>query len=347
MHQADSIYQLVLPLHRNSSSATYRSMANVCINLHQFRRARAYLDSAVNLGDDKYLTLLMLFDVEMELGNHKHAKHILHAFGKSRSFEVLIRKAKYKDQVEGKLEEAISLMEEAYAKIQRIGNEELELWSLSNLGDYYSHANRFSEAYQNYLKVLQIDPGYYHALNGIGWLAFSKDKDFINARQIFEYLVKQHPVPDYYLPIAEIYAMQGKMQDASYFNARFLNESTNLLYGDMYNKYIFFLYSDELKNYEDALRIAQREVNNRPSPESYDLLAWAHLKKGNTERALTISKLSVENLCFDPLVLYHLGVINLPVDKKKAKKFLTEASESSVELGPLISGEIEKLLKGI
>ena len=347
MHQADSIYQLVLPLNRNNSSATYRSLANVCISLHKFRKAQSYLDSATQLGDDKYLTLLMAFDVAMELGNYSQARKILQAFGKNRSFEVLIRQSKFKDHVEGKQDEAIMLMEEAYQKIKGQGDEEIELWTLSNLGDHFTHANRYKEAYHFYLEALRIDPGYYHALQGIGWLAYSKDRDLNNARRIFEYLLNHHLVPDYYLPLAQISAMQGMYKEADDYYTMFVNKSSGVLYGDMYNKYLFLLQCDKLKDYDYAMRIAEREVSIRPTPDSYDLLAWAYFKKGNTKQAVSISKMAVENRCFEPNALYHLGIINLSIDKIKARKYLSQAGESSTELGPMISIEIEKALKSL
>ena len=64
----DSIYQLVNQLNRKNSSGTYRSLAANCITQHKFLQAQLYIDSALILGDDKYQSVLMEFDVALEPG---------------------------------------------------------------------------------------------------------------------------------------------------------------------------------------------------------------------------------------------------------------------------------------
>jgi tetratricopeptide (TPR) repeat protein len=347
LHQSDSLYKLVLAYNRNTSSSTFRSLAQNAITRHKFREAQSYIDSALLLGDDKYLSILIGYDVAMELGNYSRARDLLQAMENENAFEYLIRKSKYKDKVEGKQEEAVETMEKAYARIKPEGNKELWLWAKSNLGDMYTHANRLPEAYQAYLDVLKTDPGYHHALKGIGWLAFSHDKDVVQSRKIFEWLWRQHPVPDYLLQLGELAGYEGKLDEQRSYYLRFLEQVTAKEYGDMYNKYIVYLHCDELKNFDSAIHLAQVEVNNRPTPESYALLAWANFKKGNTKEALSLANSQVENRCHEPEVLYNLGLINLESDKKKSRRFLLQASESKNELGPVISKEIEVALNSM
>ena len=347
LHQSDSLYKLVLAYNRTTSSSTYRLIAHNAITMHRFREAQAYIDSALLLGDDKYLSMLTGFDVAMELGNYTRARSLLQLIENGNAFDFLIRKSKYKDKVEGKQEEAIEIMENAYAGIEVEANKELWLWAKSNLADMYSHANRLREAYHAYLDVLKIDPSYLRALKGIGWLAFSHDKDLVNSRKIFEWLWKQHPVPDYLLPLGEVAGFQGKLEEQRSYNLRFFAIAGRKEYGDMYNKYLVYLQCDELKNFDSAMALALLEVNNRPTPESYALLAWAYFKKGNTKQALSIANLQVENRCHEPEVLYNLGLINFESDKKKSRRFLLQARESENELGPVISNEIEIALSAL
>jgi hypothetical protein len=39
-----------------------------------------------------------------------------------------------------------------------------------------------------------------------------------------------------------------------------------------------------------ALKIAKIEVDHRPTPDSYDLLAWSYLNMGQKDKALEIAK---------------------------------------------------------
>ena len=68
----------------------------------------------------------------------------------------------------------------------------------------------------------------------------------------------------------------------------------------MYNKYLFSLYTDELQDSQKAMTIALREVNNRPTPESYDLLAFALCKSGKINEARQIAEKFVKGKCFEP-----------------------------------------------
>src|SRR5581483_4547546 len=204
IHTADSLLQQVNKLNRTSSSGTFRSLAANCITQHRFLQAQQYIDTALALGDNKYVTVLMEFDVAMELGNRYRARKALNSLADKNSFEYLIRAAKYKDHAEGNLSEAIVLMEKALATIKDNPSPALYLWTESNLGDLYGHANRYAASYQCYLNVLQKDPSYYHALKGIAWLVFSHDKDVANARKIVAYLQQRHPVSDYELLLLQM-----------------------------------------------------------------------------------------------------------------------------------------------
>jgi tetratricopeptide (TPR) repeat protein len=344
--KADSLYKIANQLNKVNSSGTYRSLATNCITRHQFQKAKLYVDSALKLGDDKYVTLLIQFDVAMELGDYRLAKQLLQELGNKNRFEYLIREAKYKDHVEGNLDEAIILMERAFEKIKETNNVSLYCWTKSNLGDLYSHANQFKQAYQSYLNVLAIDPAYYHCLKGIAWLAFSHDKNTTEAKLILKYLKEQHPVPDYDLLLAEIADYEYDTIAMKQYLSLYTSATQNGDYGDMYNKYNFNLAADEFSNYDEAFAIAQTEVNNRPTPESYHQLAWIYFKKGDLKKANEISNTYVINRCFEPEVLYRTAIIYQNNGKtKKAIELMNMANESAFELGPAISKKIDIALK--
>ena len=346
VHQADSLYQLVNQLNRKNSSGTFRSLAANSITQHKFQQAQLYIDSALQLGDDKYLTVLMEFDVAMELGNKYRARKALNSLVDKEAFEYLIREAKYKDHAEGDLDAAIKLMEKALEKVKELNNQTVSLWTLSNLGDMYGHANRYKESYRCYLDVLAKDPEYYHALKGIAWLAFSKDGNTADARRIIQYLQQQHPVPDYDLMLFKIASFENNKPEASQHINDFISKVSIKAYGDMYNKYLFGLQADELNNNALALSIAEKEVLHRPTGEAFSWLAWAYCKNGQNEKALQTVRYYVQNSCYEPDALYYVGKIYLANrDFKNARKFLTKAADSKYELGPVIGNDINTALK--
>jgi tetratricopeptide (TPR) repeat protein len=288
----------------------------------------------------------MQFDVMMELGKYYAARKALNSLTDKKSFEYLIREAKYKDHAEGNLDEAIRLMEQAFEVVK--SNPVGWLWTKSNLGDMYGHANRFSESYQCYLEVLAKDPHYYHALKGIAWLAFSHDRDAEQAKEILLFLKQQHPVPDYDLLLAEIASFQGDKIANTRHLSNYLSATQNALYGGMYNKYTFSLQSGELNNPQRALQIAQQEVHNRPTPEAFSWLAWAYCQNGDVNKAMQTARYFVENKCFEPNAQYYLGMIyKAGGNEAAARKYLKAAKESAYELGPAVSEHVDQLLANL
>ena len=263
-------------------------------------------------------------------------------------FDYLIRIAKIEDHWKGNLPKSIEYMETAFAKIKTENNAELYNWTLSNLGDLYSHNNEYQKAYRAYLSVLQKDPSYYHCLKGIAWLAFSHDKNTAAAKKILNYLQKVHPVPDYELMLYKIAKFENNNTDANTHLNKYLTMVSDKRYGDMYNKYTYYLQSEDLNHPKIALKIAETEVKNRPTGESYNLLAWAYYKNGELKKASEISAKYLENKCFEPDALFHLGEIKFAMnDVKAAKKYLSKAQESTYELGPEYETRIKSALSKI
>lgn len=345
VQRSDSLYQKANLLQGKFGSSLYRALAGNCVTQHQFKQAQLYLDTALAMGDDKRLSIQQQFDVALELGDRSYAKTLLGQLGNEKEPAYLFRSAKYKDHVLGDLDGAINDMEKALAIIESEQNEAMICWAKANLGDMYSHANQFEKAYACYKAVLQKDNHYYHALKGIAWLAFSHDKDAAAATNILQYLQKQHPVPDYELMLAEIAAYQNDGQAEQQHTKKFLAEVRQPQYGGMYNKYIFNLLCEEPNAGQAALQLAQTEVNNRPTAESYYLLSKAYYKNGQTDLAMQTARQYVENKCFEPEVLYHLGLLYQKTgNRAKGRTYLQEAAGSSVELGPVQAKQIKDLL---
>lgn len=347
IHTSDSLYLIANFLFKLNSSSLYKALSANCVTQHKFQQARSYLDTALMMGDDRYLTLLMRCDVFIELGQLQAARQSLDQISDKSDFDYLIREAKLLDH-EGDLKGAVKKMEAATQKAVESKKDALYIWAKSNLADMYGHANRYKESYQCYLDVLQKQPDYLYALKGIAWLAFSHDKNCDEAKRILYYLSNLHPVPDYDLILAKIAAYENdKIAEEKLLN-HFIAAVSDSRYGDMYNKYVFYLATDKMKDPDKALKIAEREVNNRPTAQSFDLLAWAYYNEGNEKKALQIAKDHVEKRSFEPDALYHLGMIYASAgDHSRAKRYLQQAENSVFELGPSMADQIKTALQNL
>lgn len=327
-----------------NKAGLYRSLASTAISQHEFEKAYEYASKASKIRDKQYASMLVLYDACMELAYYDQAEAILNELEDKNSFDYKVRYAKWLDFI-GELDQAVKLMEESLLSISP-SKTDLKLWTLSNLGDMYGHQGEIEKAYSSYLDVLAIDPHYYYALKGIAYIAFSHDKNTAKAKEILYYLQEAHPVPDYTLMLADIADFEEDAAQSSSLKSAFIKEVGEPFYGNMYNTYLLELHLDALQ-FDDALGIAQQELERRATPQTYDLLAWAYYKQGQKALALEIAQEHVEGRSYEPSIMYHLGVIYQEQDKKKSKAYLEEAAMASFELGPNTSRNLSILIAQI
>ncbi len=329
----------------NYNKASYlKSLAHNYISQHRFKESLELLKKAEAIGENLESTQKMLFDVHLELGNYELAKNYLDKFSNdTNDFEYLIRLSKWADH-RGDLDAAIKYMEQAKTIAEASNLAPTKQWVYTNLADYYGHAGRIEESYKHYLKALEIDSGDAYAKKGIAWIVYSYEKNAEEALHILNSITKKYNAPDYYLLKAEIAEYQGNLKLKEEQLALYEHSVANRLYGDMYNKYNALIYAEDHTKSAIALQIAQTEIENRPTPQSYDLLAWTYYNHGDIREALEVMEKHVVNKTFEPEALYHLAQIyksNKKLDKAKALK--KELLESTFELGPLTAKKIENI----
>jgi tetratricopeptide (TPR) repeat protein len=341
IYTSDSLYKEVLKYDSNRTGA-YQALAVNCITRHEFRKARNYIEKALVIGDSKAASLYTLFDINMELGDIAGAKYAISKFENKNAFAYVIREAKVDDQ-DGRLDMAIEKMEKAFERIK--DDPSLFAWTLSNLGDMYGHAGRVNDAYQAYLAVLKKNPAHDFALKGIAWIALSHDHNTALAKQITSALLKRKEMPDMHLLLAKIAEEENDISEKNTQLQLFTQKASEVRYGDMYNKYLALLEAEEFKNPTKTVEIAAIEISNRPTPQSYDLLAWGYFQQGQVEKAVQVAQKYIEGKTFEPEAIYHLGMIYKKVDEGKSREYLEEALQSSFELGPTIAANIQKSLE--
>ena len=326
-----------------SKDGYLRALAKNLISQHRFKEAATALQKAQFFSPNKLETHYMQFDVAMELGNYKAAETYLYLITDYSNFNYLIRLAKWKDY-KGNLDATIHNMERAKAIAEYSNNEKLKLWTYTNLGDYYGHAGRIKDAYNYYLKSLAIDPGNAYAKKGIAWITYSHEKNPTEALRILDIIQKQHQSPDYYLLKAEIAEYQNDYTAKNEYLNQYFEEIKKPAYGDMYNMHTVEVLVSEKKAYDTALAIAQKEVTNRPTPLSYDLLAYVYYQKGDYKKALDIANTYVIDKTFEPVAQYHLAEIYKANELyNQVISIKRELKDASYELGPVTMSAIENL----
>lgn len=343
LHMGDSLLKRSSSKLANKDPAILFALSQNSITQHKFRAANFFNAAAGVAGGDVFTTRLLEFDTKMELGESMVASGKLETLKDKSAFDYLIRKSKLEDQ-KGNLDGAIKWMEQAFEKVKN-RKKSLYCWTLSNLADMYGHAGRAEDAYQTYLKVLRADSNYIYALKGIAWIVYSYDHNGEEAKRIYQYILSQTNMPDIYLALAEIEEWEGNNEMKMEYISQFIQQVEKPGYGDMYNKYLIQLYTEEVKDLDKALLLAEKEVAQRATPETYEWLAWIYFNKGQRDQAFSIANNYVYKRNFEPAALLHMALIFSGAGKiTEAKKMLGECLESQLEIGPVATGFVQQQL---
>ena len=326
-----------------NTSGCLKALAHNYISQHKFKEALTLLKKAEVLGEKLRGTQKMLFDVNLELGYVTEAEKYLNCIKNFSDFDYLIRLAKWEDH-NGNLDSAITYMERATKISESSNTKSLKQWAYTNLADFYGHAGKIDLSYHYYIKALELNPNDAYAKKGIAWIVYSHEKNPEAALTILNHITSYYSAPDYSLLKAEIAEFIGNEELKQDAFKTYVSQSENRLYGDMYNKYNALLYAEDMQLPEKAIEIAQQEVKNRPTAQSYDLLAWSYFKNGNLEEANTIVENYIAGKTSEPDVLYHMAEIYKAIGEiDKVSPLKEELLASIYELGPTMEEKILKL----
>ncbi len=318
------------------------ALAQNYISQHRFKEAKNVAFGAYVLNPNAS-SKMVLFDVSMELGEYQKAQEYLTEIADQNDYNFLIRLAKWNDY-KGNLDATIRNMEKAKIIAEQSKKVGLMLWSYTNLADYYGHAGRIQDSYKHYLKALELDPSNAYAKKGIAWIAYSYDKNSEEALKIINKVLRTYRSPDYFLLKAEIVEFQNNKKEKKKNIEDYLNAVKDQRYGEMYNVHNALLLAEEYQEYDKALQLAQKEIDNRPTPQSYDLKAYILNLKGAYKEALHIANTYVVDQTFEPTANLHIAQI-FKSNKlgQKVSNLKEELLESAYELGPITYQEIQNL----
>ena len=208
----------------------------------------------------------------------------------------------------------------------------------------YGHAGKIQNSYNYYLKTLKLEAHNSYALKGIAWIVFSHEKNTKEANRIIDIISKKHNSPDFYLLKAEIAEFENNQNEREENMTNYFNMLQKDNYGVMYNKYNALIFTEDKNTSSKALVIAQQEINNRPTPDSYDLLAWSYYNLGDYKKALDVAQKHVAGKSFEPELNYHLAMI---YKANKMNNLITPIKQdllaSTFELGPSFKQKIDQL----
>ena len=342
LKDAEQVYEKAITVAAIKIQDGYkRALAKNYITQHRFKDAITLLEESYAGISNKHATELLLFDCYLEVGAYSKALQFLKKIENINQFDYLIRISKWSDH-QGDLSAAIRYMQKALVIANSRKNLALQIWTNSNIADYYGHQGDIKASYNHYLKTLALQPDNAYAKKGIAWILYSKEYNTAQALELIDHLLANHNLPDYYLLKAEMASYQGDSVLSEEYMQQFFTLANNPLYGDMYNthKIMALVKTDPYK----ALQLALKEVDNRTTPQSYQLLALAQLASNLKQEALATITSFVAGKTSDPMALLHSAQVykaNGMLDKVTALK--TTLLPASYELGPEVFKQVTAL----
>jgi tetratricopeptide (TPR) repeat protein len=339
LKQADSIMQKLVDEYKEPGSLL--TLAGYKMLQHQFSEAKKCIDTVIEMKAEKYATQMMLFDADFELGDLYHASLILRDNYSPREYAYNFRQSKL-DHNRGELGAAIEHMLKA-AELSGSAAY-LRTAALSNAADLCIHDGNLKKAANLYEQCIQFNSCDFHSVMGLGWIALVHDKNEKLATKIFSFVRDRMKSPDALLKLSQASELTDSTASKEYA-MEFVKKASGADYGNMYNKYLIQLYTGILNDPASALAIAQKEISNRATSQTYAWLAWTLFASGKQQGAYQVFQNHVSGRSLEALELYWMGRMMKGLGKGyNEQQFFKAAEKNKYDLSPEMRKDLENNL---
>ena len=304
LNSADTIFKKLDERFNQTEPSISLMLAHISLMRHQFGQAKKYVQEARDHDARRYPLLLAAFDVSFERGEYDSARFFLYAIRGNKDFNYFFRLSKWQ-HLNGATDSALSSMVDAS---RWTGQDSFSRQvALSNAGDLCVHMGKLREAVDFYFQSLELNPSDFHSLSGLGRIALLGDHHDFIAEKIFQFIRIRSPKPDVLLRLAELEKGRGREAAAQEYLRAFISAVNTATYGNMYNKYLIDLYTGIFPDREKAEMIAQHELLNRETPQTFAWYAWTLSSNQKNTEAYEIFQKHVSGRPLEALELYWMG----------------------------------------
>jgi len=341
LKEAEKLYRKAIIISAQNKDIYIRKLAKILIIQRQFIEAKLVLEESYKGKSNKRATQFILFDVNLEIGNYTEAYKLLGLLKNTNDYNYLLRLSKW-NNYKGNKEASIRNLEEAMKIADSRKSKVLQIWTYSHLADLYINSGRVEDAYQLYLKTLQLQPDHINALKQLAWILYSYEKNTMEANRLLNSIMTINKFPELLLFKAEIAEFEENTSESIQLKNKFIEVVSSEKYGSMYQRELIEIYSETAPS--KALQLAKDEIKICNTSDSYALLAYSLLKNNEKEKALIVIEENVEGKTYDSRALYYQAIIFKANNKTNKVKDLKDAlKNSSFELGNVLNNSINNL----
>ncbi len=317
-------------------------LASVLFAEHRFEEALGKARAAHEL-NPRLGSIALVGDVLAATGDYQGAKTAYQEAGRLLASPGLTTRLAHIEELEGRPDEAIRLMEQAAAADLAAGGVgEQAAWFQVRLGDLNFNAGHLREAQRRYQAALDIFPGYWSALAGAGKVAAARG-DYRSAIDLYERAGAVVPRPEVMVALGDLYSITGEEGKAADRYATV--EAIARLGGGVYDRTLALFYADHGRP-DEALALAEAGIEVRRDIYGYDTLGWSLYRLGRFEEAEWAMEKALALGTRDSQLLFHAGAVSLALGKLTlASQQLSAAVELNPHFHPRLAEQAEQLLK--
>ncbi|MBL8986594.1 MAG: hypothetical protein JNJ80_10000 [Gemmatimonadetes bacterium] len=303
LERAEGLAVTAQRLARDTAAATAR-VAGIRLMRHDFSGALQAAREAVAANPASSDAQGILLEAALAAGDTLAASEAAHRLDR-RSAEGRIRYGLWLD-ARGHGEAALRQLNAACSALDRSGGlADGVAWCWTQHANLVRAQRGAGPARALYRDVLARFPGTRGAAEGLAAIAVAEGDLGGAARLLGPLLSDAHP--DLYLRLAEIRRKEGDREEAASLTDRFLRAVTapdaEPLFGNLLA--LHYLESADPALRDSALALARRDVARRPTADTWDLLGWVLLARGDWVGALAASDRAVALGPLSPAAGYH------------------------------------------
>ena len=275
----------------------------------------------------------VLFDALMERGAYEEAMETLATLATG-SVARMFRIARL-EEARGNLAGAELAMARACKTLAGAGVDGATLaWCRTELGDIALASGRERLARRRYREALAAYPDSRGASERLAWLAYQRG-ELDRARTLYREVFPAHGHADVHLILAKIFDRLGDSARAAAHVRRFEAAAHEADGRALYRRPLALLYAERPGYQTQAIELAWEDLRQRPTVESYDVLAWAYFGAGRIDEAREAAEAALSWGRPAALALYHAGLIAVEAGAPDdARRLLQEAIARRHELDP-------------
>jgi tetratricopeptide (TPR) repeat protein len=299
---------------------------HVLHQLHRFHEAEPIARELTTIRGLPY-DYALLGDVMLELGRVDAAVDAYQQMLDSRPDPQGYARAAHLRWVKGDLEGATEMMQTACSSISSRAEESVA-WMHTRLGILKFQVGDAPAAEQACETALACRPDYPPALLLRGRILMAQDHT-PEAAKLLRQAAVLNPLPEYQWTLLEALHSAGCPSEAAEVETQLVAQ------GERTDPRTFSVYlSTQGAGLESALRLAEKEIEERQDVFTYDALAWALLANGRDSEAWSAMQRALAECTVDARLFLHRAVIAARIRHKDAGRWLAQAQDLSPLLLP-------------